>query len=210
MNLNNLTANDAAGSQERVSFPLLFLTFLRIGMLTLGGGLAMVPVIRHELVFRRRWLNDNDFIGMMSMATVVPGAVAVNLAYLLGAELRGKKGSAVAVLGTVLPSFFVILFIAKFLLPFFDYPRVSAFLRGCAIAVAGQLAFAAFIFGRKLFHRWQHLAVCAAGVIAVGVFGLHPLFGLLAAGLLGYRLLPENRKPLQARLKVRHQARDKS
>jgi chromate transporter len=175
-----------------VSLLSIFSTFFRIGLFTLGGGLAMSPVMRHELVIKRQWVKDADFMSIMSLATVVPGAIAVNIAYLLGRRLRAKRGSLVAVLGTILPSFFVILFIAVFLLPFFDYPKVAAFLHGCAIAVAGQLAFAGFIFSRKLLRRWQHFVVCAAAVIIVGVFRLHPLWGLITAGGLGFWLCPAN------------------
>jgi chromate transporter len=173
-----------------VSLVNIFGTFFWIGLFTLGGGLAMSPVMRHELVIKRKWIKDADFISIMSLATVVPGAIAVNIAYLLGRRLRGKAGSAVAVLGTILPSFFVILFIACFLLPFFEHPKVAAFLRGCAIAIVGQLAFAGFVFGRKLLHGWKPLAVCAAGVIIVGVLGMHPIWGIIAATVLGFWLCP--------------------
>ena len=105
----------------------IFGAFFRIGLFTLGGGLAMSPVMRHELVIKRRWLNDDDFMSTMSLATIVPGAIAVNIAYLLGRRLRGKAGATAAILGTVVPSFFVILLIAAFLLPYFDYPKVTAF-----------------------------------------------------------------------------------
>ena len=176
-----------------VSFASIFWTFFRIGLFTLGGGLAMSPVMRHELVIKRRWIQDADFVAIMSLATVVPGAIAVNIAYLLGRRLRGKGGSTVAIFGTILPSFFVILLVVGVLLPFFNYPKVAAFLHGCAIAVAGQLAFAGFIFGRKLLRRWQHFVVCAVGVITVGVFGLHPIWGLIAASVLGFWLCPGNK-----------------
>jgi len=179
-------------ANTRVLLTSIFVTFFRIGLFTLGGGLAMSPVMWHELVIKRRWIKDADFFSVISLATVVPGAIAVNIAYLLGRSLRGKSGSLVAVLGTILPSFFVILFIAFFLLPFFKYPKVAAFLHGCAIAVAGQLAFAGFIFGRKLLRRWQHFVVCAVGVITVGVFKLHPIWGLITASILGFWLCPEN------------------
>lgn len=183
-------SNKAKGS---VSFTSIFWTFFRIGLFTLGGGLAMSPVMRYELVIKRRWVQDGDFMATMSLATVVPGAIAVNIAYLLGRRLGGKRGSTVAILGTILPSFFVILFVAGILLPLFNYPKVTAFLHGCAIAVAGQLAFAGFIFGRKLLRRWQHFVVCAAGVIIIGVFGVHPIWGLITASMLGFWLCPGNK-----------------
>lgn len=184
----NIYFKDYNGDMECVPFADLFGTFFRIGLFTLGGGLAMSPVMRYELVIKRGWIKDADFISIMSLATVVPGAIAVNIAYLLGRRLRGKTGSAVAVLGTILPSFFVILFIACFLLPFFEYPKVAAFFRGCAVAIVGQLAFAGLIFGRKLLRRWVHFVVCATGLIVVSVLGAHPLWGLITAGVLGFWL----------------------
>jgi chromate transporter len=184
------TESKHSNANTPVLLTSIFVTFFRIGLFTLGGGLAMSPVMRHELVIKRRWIKDADFFSVISLATVVPGAIAVNIAYLLGRSLRGKSGSLVAVLGTILPSFSVILFIAVFLLPFFNYPRVAAFLHGCAIAVAGQLAFAGFIFGRKLLSRWQHFVVCAVGVVTIGVFRLHPIWGLITASTLGFWLCP--------------------
>lgn len=151
----------------------------------------MMSVIRHELVLKRRWIEDGDFISFMSLATAIPGVIAVSTAYLLGRRLRGKAGSAAAMLGTVLPSFLVILLIAVFFLPFFDHPAVSAFFRGCAIAIVGQLAFTGFIFSRKLLPGWRHAAVCAVGLIAVGVLKLHPIWGIVAAGTAGYWFCPE-------------------
>jgi chromate transporter len=176
-----------------VSLASLFGTFFRIGLFTLGGGLAMSPVMRHELVINRRWMKDADFMSAMSLATVVPGAIAVNIAYLLGRRLRGKTGSAAAILGTILPSFFVILFIVIFLLPFFDNPRVAAFFRGCAAAIVGQLAFAGFVFGKKLLRSRKHFIVCSAGVITVGVLGTHPIWGIVIASALGFWLCPGNK-----------------
>lgn len=173
-----------------ISLAKIFWTFFRIGLFTLGGGLAMMPVMRHELVIKCRWMKDADFFSATSLATAVPGAIAVNTAYLLGRRLGGKRGLILAVLGTILPSFIVILLIASILLPFFNYPKVAAFLHGCAVAVVGQLAFAGFIFGRRLLRRWPHFAVCAAGIIVVGVFRMHPIWGLITASVLGYWLFP--------------------
>ena len=173
----------------------LFQTFFRIGLFTLGGGLAMATVMRHELVMRKRWLDDDDFLAEMATATVVPGAIAVNLAFLQGRRLRGTKGALAAVLGTILPSFCIILLVAWSISPLFSNPYVARFFQGCAIAVAGQLAFAGVSFGRKLLHGWPAFIVCAAGLLTVGVLRLHPVLAVLITGALGFCLHPFSTAP---------------
>ncbi len=180
-------SRDTTGTAPgRVSYGSIFWTFFRIGLFTLGGGLVMLTVMRHELVLRRRWVDEDDFLGETSVATLVPGVIAVNMAFLQGRRLRGAAGSAAAILGTVLPSFCIILLVAWVASPFFSNPRVAAFLRGCAIAVAGQLTFTSYIFARKYLRRWRNVIVCAVGLIMTAVLGLHPVWAVLTAGALGY------------------------
>lgn len=172
--------------KKNISLIDIFLTFFRIGLLTLGGGLAMSPVIRYELVLKRRWLKESEFSSTVAMATIVPGSISVNIAYLLGKRLRGWKGLVLSILGVVLLSFITIIFIASFLLPFFHYPKVINFLRGCAIAVVGQLAFTSLIFSKRLINRLSHFVLCVTGVFIMAIFKLHPIFGLAIVGLSSY------------------------
>ncbi len=146
----------------------------------------MATVVRHELVLKKQWIKDEDFLSEMSTATLVPGAIAVNIAYLQGRRLKGPLGAFLAVSGTVLPSFIIILLIALFAMPYFANPRVESFLRGCAIAVAGQIAFAAYIFGRKRLKNLKSTVVCAFGIFLVIYLNFHPVWAVLCAGLAGY------------------------
>jgi len=175
-------------SKDGISCLSIFWTFFRIGLLTLGGGLAMATVMRHELVIKRRWVKDDDFVSEFSTATVVPGAIAVNIAYLQGRRLRSRRGSLVAVCGTVLPSFCTILAVVIALRPYFEQPRVAAFLKGCAVAVAGQLAFTAYLFGKKLLRNWRSIVVCALGLGVVAFAGVHPIWAIVTASLASYAL----------------------
>ncbi|MFP4546595.1 MAG: chromate transporter [Fidelibacterota bacterium] len=174
--------------KNSVPFGLIFLTYFRIGMFTLGGGLAMATVMRHELVLKRKWISDREFIKEMSTATLVPGAIAMNFAYLQGRRLRGKSGAMMAMLGTVLPSFFIILLIYFVALPYFNYPRVAAFLHGCAVAVSAQLAFTVYVFGRKHLRYWQNIIVFIVGVVIVLGLKFHPIWSIIGSGVLGYFL----------------------
>jgi len=88
------------------------------------------------------------------------------------------------------PSVLVILLIARFGAPYFGHRTVAAFLKGCAIAVTGQIAFAAFTFARRLRRHWQNALVSGLGLFVVGI-GLHPIWAVTAAGALGYLLMRE-------------------
>lgn len=146
----------------------------------------MATVIRHELVFNCKWVKDEDFMSEMSTATLVPGAIAVNIAYMQGRRLRGATGSLMAVAGTVFPSFIIILLIALFAMPYFNNPRVAAFLHGCAVAVAGQIAFSGFIFARKSLHHLSSYLLCGFGIFLVSYVCLHPVWAVISSGFLGY------------------------
>jgi len=168
----------------RVSYLRLFGVYFRIGLITLGGGFGMAPILRHELVLKRKWITERQFISTLSTATAIPGAIAVNLAFLEGRRMRGFLGGITAAVGTMCPSILIILLIARFATPYFNNPTVVAFLKGCAIAVTGQIAFAAWAFVRKLRPRWQNAAVCVLGLLILAL-GVHPVWAVSVAAVVG-------------------------
>ena len=106
----------------------LFITFFYIGATTFGGGYAMIPLVRDEVV--PRWLTDAEFINMIAVAEATPGPVAINMATFIGSDEAGILGSALATLGVVLPSFIIILLISSVIKNFLKYKAVDAFLSG--------------------------------------------------------------------------------
>ena len=95
----------------------LFLTFCKIGAFTFGGGWAMISIIQREVVERHRWLELEEFLDLLAVAQSMPGILAVNISVVVGDRLKGIKGSVCAAIGTILPSFLMILAIAIFLTP---------------------------------------------------------------------------------------------
>lgn len=95
----------------------LFVPFFKIGAFTFGGGWAMISIIEREIVDRHHWLEREEFLDLLAVAQSLPGILAVNISVAVGDKLRGVKGSICAALGTILPSFFMILAIAIFLTP---------------------------------------------------------------------------------------------
>ena len=107
----------------------LFLTFFEIGALTFGGGYAMIPFVR-EQVLLHGWLTEEELLNMIAVSESTPGPIAVNMATFVGSNEAGILGSAVATLGVVLPSFIIILIISSLLKNFLKYNGVKAFLSG--------------------------------------------------------------------------------
>ena len=95
----------------------LFTSFFKIGAFTFGGGWAMISVIEKEIVDRHGWIEREEFLDLLAIAQSMPGILAVNIATAIGDKIGGMKGSIVASLGTILPSFLIILSIAIFLTP---------------------------------------------------------------------------------------------
>ena len=95
----------------------LFSSFFKIGLFTFGGGWAMISIIEREIVDNHRWIERDEFLDLLAVAQSLPGILAVNIATSVGDKVRGMRGSVTAALGTILPSFLIILCIAIFLTP---------------------------------------------------------------------------------------------
>lgn len=95
----------------------LFVSFFKIGAFTFGGGWAMISIIEREIVDKYHWLEREEFLDLLAVAQSLPGILAVNISVAVGDKLKGVKGSVCAALGTILPSFLMILAIAIFLTP---------------------------------------------------------------------------------------------
>lgn len=125
----------------------LFLTFFEIGALTFGGGYAMIPFVR-EQVLAHGWLSEEELLNMIAVSESTPGPIAVNMATFVGSEQAGILGSAAATLGVVLPSFIIILVISALLKNFLKYKGVGAFLSGvrpCVVSLILGTAITLFL-----------------------------------------------------------------
>ena len=116
----------------------LFITMLKIGLFTFGGGYAMISLIR-EHVLSHSWLSESDFLNMVAVSESTPGPIAVNMATFIGASQGGLLGSFIATLGVVLPSFIIILLIATLIRNLLKYKGVQAFLNGIRPCVIGLI-----------------------------------------------------------------------
>ncbi len=118
----------------------MFYTFLKIGAFTLGGGYAMIPLIQAEVVNKRRWIDEQEFLNMLALAQSAPGVMAANAAIFIGYKMRGWKGIIATLLGSILPSFVIILLIATIFTRFRELPAIEAIFKGIRPAVVALIA----------------------------------------------------------------------
>lgn len=145
----------------------LFLTFMKIGTFTFGGGYAMIALIENECVTKKAWLTHDEFMDITVIAESTPGPVAINTATFVGYRRKGPLGSLCATGGVVLPSFLIIFLISLFLKNFLEITWVANAFKGIRIAVAYLIFAAGFKMWKKLKKTPLSIAVFAAASIAM-------------------------------------------
>ena len=163
-----------------------FSTFFRIGLFTLGGGYAMIPLIEEEVVNKKKWVSKEEMLDLIAIAQSCPGVFAINIATFIGYKLNKVRGAIATTIGTALPSFLIILAIAIFFKQFEDNKVVAAIFRGIRPAVVALIAVPTFRLGQRAklnkFTIWIPV-VCALAIWALGV---SPIYIIIIAGLAGY------------------------
>ena len=161
----------------------IFWSFLKIGAFTFGGGYAMIPLIQHEVIHRRRWIEERDFIDLLTLAQTAPGPIALNTAVFVGYKRRGYLGALSAIMGVIVPSFVVILIVAIFFASIRDNAYVDAAFKGMRPAVVALIV--APIVGLTKGMRWWLVAVALAVALVVWHFGISPVWFLIAGAVVG-------------------------
>lgn len=158
----------------------LFITFLKIGVGTIGGGYAMLPLIEREVV-DRGWLTKEDFLDLFAVAQSLPGIFAVNISIFVGYKLKKSLGSIVCALGTIMPSFVIILVIATFFIRVQDNEWVERIFKGLRPAVVALIAVPCITTARSVkLNRFTVLIPIAAALL-IWKAGVSPVWIILAA-----------------------------
>ena len=161
-----------------VSLFKIMRVFAKIGAFTIGGGYAMIPLIENEMD-RRGWIKTEELPDIIALAQSAPGVLAVNVSIFAGYKLRGIKGSIAATLGTVLPSFLIILAIAMFMTSFQDNPIVIRMFNGIRPVVVSLIAVPMINMARKANKTWWAWAITAAALVLVAFLKVSPIYILL-------------------------------
>lgn len=164
----------------------LFTTFMKIGAFTFGGGWAMIPIIEREVVDNHKWVTREDFLDDLAVAQSLPGILAVNISVLVGNRLRGTQGSIVAALGTIIPSFVLILLIAIFFVHIYSNPVVERIFKGIRPAVVALIVAPVLTTARSARLNKYTFAIPIVVAMLIWLCGVSPIVCIIGGGLGGY------------------------
>ena len=163
-----------------------FKTFFKIGLFTLSGGYAMIPIIEKEVVDNYNWIKREDFIDIIAIAQSCPGVLAINMSVFIGYRLKKLPGALVTCLATALPSFIIILLIAMFFHQFEHNKVVEAMFRGIRPAVVALIAAPTFKLAKSANVTLNNCWIPIGCALAIYLMGISPILIILLAGICGY------------------------
>ncbi len=154
-----------------------------IGAFTIGGGIAMIPIIEREVVDKHKWLNDDEFMEALMVAQGLPGVLAINMSVYVGLKIKGAKGALFCALGAVLPSFMIVTVLAYFYNSLGKMDIAQKIFKGAIPAVAAVIAASVYSLGKKSgFKIWQ-FALAIVIALSVELLKISPILLILGFGI---------------------------
>lgn len=167
----------------------IFVTFLKIGPVTFGGGYAMIPLIEREVVTKKKWVKTEDVTDVFAVAESVPGAIAINSATFIGYRIAGPLGAIVAMAGVLIPTFLIITALSIFYLYFNNNPRMEAAFEGIRPAIVALITFAGYKIGQMAIIDKTTLVTACIAIVALLIFPIHPAIMILGGAVIGIVLI---------------------
>lgn len=141
----------------------------------------MLPLIQKEVIDRRKWIEEHEFIDMLAIAQSAPGIMSVNTAIFVGYKVKGFRGSLVTTLGAVLPAFLIILIIAVYFSGFRENEVVAAIFKGIRPVVVALIASSLFNISKTAGITWKTAIIPLAVVLLIWLLHISPIWIVLAA-----------------------------
>ncbi len=170
--------------QEKNILWNLYSVFFQVGLFTIGGGYAMLPMLQRHVVEKLKWATDEEIMDYYAIGQSTPGIIAINTATFVGYKKKGIIGGIVATLGMVSPSWIIIIAIAAFFQQFADNTIVQSAFSGIRVVVV-VLIINAVIKMKKSVTHWLALIIAVLSFIAIAFLKISPIPIILTAGILG-------------------------
>jgi chromate transporter len=185
---------DKKNSAKEIGISDLFFTFFKIGSFTFGGGYAMIPLVKREIVDKKNWIDADYFLDNLAVAQSLPGSNIISFSLLVGYRLKGIKGGIFSLLGTILPSFLIILLVAVFLWQYQKNELVQAAFCGIRPAVVALIISAAYELGKGVFRQRRSLLLFILFFGVLVIFRIHPLLVIVGGAITGFLWTNKNQE----------------
>lgn len=163
----------------------LYLTFFRIGILTFGGGLTMLPLLKYELVESKKWISEEKLLDCYAIGQCTPGIIAVNTATYVGYLKSGVFGGILATLGMVSPSVIIISLVALFMQNFMEVAIIQHALMGIRGAVCALMLNTVVSLAKKSLTSYVNVIICADALVLALFTKIPTIFIIILAGISG-------------------------
>ena len=163
----------------------MFLVFAKIGVMTFGGGYAMLPILQRELVEKRDWVTEEEQMDYFAIGQCTPGIIAVNTATIIGQKRRGNLGGVAATLGVVFPSLVIISILAGFIAGFAHIPWVQNAFAGIQVCVCVLIINGTMKLLKKAVIDKPTAAIFAAVLLGSSVLDRSPVVFVVVSAVLG-------------------------
>lgn len=163
----------------------LFWVFFRIGAVTFGGGLVMLPILERDLIKKRGWMTSEQLIDYFAIGQSTPGIIAVNVATFVGYNRKKTFGSIVTTAGIVAPSLIIITLLAMFLNNFADIEWVQRSMKGINVVVSVLLLSAVVSLGKKTIIDWITAGIAVLAFVLMVVFNVSGVLIVFSSAILG-------------------------
>ena len=163
----------------------LYMAFFRIGGLTFGGGLTMLPMLKHELVENRGWVTEDDLLDYYAIGQCTPGIIAVNVSTFVGYKKKGIPGAIFSTLGMISPSLIIVSILALFLEQFMSNQIIAHAVAGIKVVVCALMLNTVITMAKKTVKGVLTACVCVAGFLLAMFSPIPTVLLVIIAGILG-------------------------
>lgn len=163
----------------------LYWEFLKIGLFTIGGGMAMIPQLQQVAVNDKKWLSEEEMIDCIAISQALPGIIAINCATFVGMKQKGVLGAVAATLGVVTPSLVIIILAVTVLDSIGHNSYIQGAFTGVKAAVCGLILVTVVKLGRQILKTWFSWVLAVLSFVVIIVLGVNAIWAILAGAVLG-------------------------
>ena len=167
----------------------LFISFLKIGSFSFGGAYSLLPLIEDEVVKNHNWLTQEEFLKVLGMVEVIPGAISIKFATFTGYKVAGVPGAVIANLGNIITPAVLIILVTIFYSRFESNIYISKAFEGIKFAVIGVIVAMMIKYTQTQFTSWKNLIFLILGIVLAYFFKINPILIIIGAGIISLLIL---------------------